>query len=262
MSELYKYPRTCHIEGSSLAEDDRDLRRVPFETIGGRHLVVEEKLDGANAAISFVRGGELRLQSRGHFLTGGPHERQFALLKAWSSRHRDGLWDRLGERFVLYGEWLFAKHTIFYDALPHLFLEFDVLDRLTGCFLSTPERRALLADSPVVSVPVLHEGPLPSLEALIALVGDSLYKTPGWRARLDAAAVDEGLDVSRVRDETDRSDLAEGVYIKAETNGAVVGRFKWVRASFLAAVSASGSHPLERPIVPNQLRPGLDLFAP
>lgn len=117
---------------------------MPFRAIAGRHLVVEEKLDGANAGISFDSGGVLKLQSRGHFLAGGPRERQFAPLKAWAATHQGVLWERLGTRYVLYGEWLYAKHTVFYDALPHHFCEFDLLDRSSGEFLSTPERRRVL----------------------------------------------------------------------------------------------------------------------
>jgi hypothetical protein len=45
---------------------------------------------------------------------------------------------------VLYGEWLYAKHTIFYDRLPQYFLEFDVLDLESDAFLSTARRRELL----------------------------------------------------------------------------------------------------------------------
>lgn len=39
-----------------------------------------------------------------------------------------------------------------------------------------------------------------------------------------------------------------------------VGRYKWVRASFLTRVVDSGSHWLDRPIVPNQLADGVSLF--
>jgi predicted kinase len=49
---------------------DEDLACVPFSELTGRHVVVEEKVDGANAAISFDARGCLWLQSRGHFLTG------------------------------------------------------------------------------------------------------------------------------------------------------------------------------------------------
>jgi len=41
----------------------------------------------------------------------------------------------------------------------------------------------------------------------------------------------------------------------------VLGRYKWIRASFLTAVVDSGSHWLARPIVPNRLADGVDLFA-
>ena len=99
-------------------------------TIKGAHVVVEEKLDGANSAISFDSAGRLLLQSRGHFLTGGPRERQFAPLKAWAATIAAPLRDRIDDRYVIYGEWLYAKHTVFYDALPHYFCEFDVYDRV------------------------------------------------------------------------------------------------------------------------------------
>jgi hypothetical protein len=70
----------------------------------------------------------------------------------------------------------------------------------------------------------------------------------------------KGLDAERVWKETDRSDLMEGLYIKVEEDGRVVERYKYVRASFLTSVLDSGGHWLKRPIVPNQLRDGVDLF--
>src|SRR4051794_33918056 len=124
MQQLHKYPRTLHVVGSRQQPGDEDLEVVPFATLARRHLVVEEKVDGANAALSFDATGRLFLQSRGHFLTGGPRERHFAQFKAWAACHQQGLFARLGSRHVLYGEWLYAKHTVFYDALPHYFLEF------------------------------------------------------------------------------------------------------------------------------------------
>jgi len=155
MFTIRKYPRTDHLEGSRLQPGDDDLDSVPFPAIADRHVVVEEKLDGANSAVSFAPSGELLLQSRGHFLTGGPRERHFALFKAWATCHQARLQAALGSRYIMYGEWLYAKHTLFYNALPHYFLEFDVLDTADSTFLSTERRRALLGDAPIISVPVL-----------------------------------------------------------------------------------------------------------
>jgi len=257
---MHKYPRTRHIEGSRLQPGDEDLESVPFTELAGRHLVVEEKMDGANAAVRFDSAGTLLLQSRGHYLQGGAREKHFNLFKRWASSHAPALHERLGARYVLYGEWLYAKHTIFYDALPHYFLEFDVLDTTDGAFLSTTRRRELLDGAPIVSVPVLSEGTIRAHSAPTALVARARYKSLAWNARLRAAAEERDVDADRVVRETDSSDEMEGLYVKIEEGGRVAGRFKFVRRGFLTSVVDSGSHWLKRPIVPNELAPGVDLF--
>jgi len=257
---IRKYPRTRHLEGSRLQTGDHDLEAVPLSDLAGRFAVIEEKLDGANAAVSFEQG-ELRLQSRGHYLVGGPREKHFDLFKQWAQAHRTAFFDRLGERYVMYGEWLYAKHTVYYDALPHWFMEFDVLDRDRDVFLATHERRALLAGLPIASVPVLFEGSSPSMKGLVALVRRSLYKSESWRERLDVEAQMRKLDRDVVRRETDPSDDAEGLYVKLESDGVVTGRFKWIRSSFLTSVIESETHWLKRPIVPNRLQDAVDIFA-
>src|SRR5262249_35303130 len=161
-----------------------DLDQVPFDEIRGRFIVVEEKLDGANSGLRFDEAGQLFLQSRGHFLSGGVREKHFNLFKQWAGAHSWPLFDRPGDRPAALGEWLFAKHTVFYDALPHYFLEFDVVDLASGDFLSTDLRRDLLQSTPVVSVPVLYRGPATTLDDLLAHVGRSLYKSPSWRDNL------------------------------------------------------------------------------
>ena len=260
MLALVKYPRTLHLEGSRLQPGDEDLDSVPFEAIRGRHVVVEEKLDGANAGLRFDETGRLWLQSRGHFLTGGGREKHFDLLKQWATSHAPSLWPRLGTEHALFGEWLFARHTIFYDRLPHYFHEFDILHLPSGRFLSTPVRRELLAGLPLVPVPVLSEGPAATLDELTSLIGPSLYKSADWRDRLLAASAEAGIGEEQAWRETDASDLMEGLYIKVEEEGQVVERYKFVRSSFLTAVLDSGTHWLRRPIVQNGLAHGVDLF--
>lgn len=260
MPTLHKYPRTHHLEGSRLQPGDEDSQCVRFAALASRSLVIEEKLDGANTGISFDEAGRLWLQSRGHFLTGGSREKHFDLFKRWASTHANALRVALGQRFVLYGEWLYAKHTVFYDGLPHYFLEFDILDTETGAFLGTQERRDVLHRTPVVSVPVLRTGPCRDVAELTCLLGPSLYKSPTWRESLNAVVRARGIDPVQTWNETDTSDLMEGLYIKVEEAGRVVERYKFIRASFMTTVLDSGSHWLRRPIVPNQLRPDVNLF--
>ena len=252
-TELIKYPRTPHLEGSRLQPGDEDLSQVRFSEIAGKHLVVEEKCDGANSAISFDLEGNLLFQSRGHYLTGGYRERHFNLLKQWGNAHRDCFFQVLGSRYVMYGEWMYAKHSVYYDRLPHYFLEFDILDRENGRFLDTPSRRKLTEQMPVVSVPVLKEGIFSSKEKLLELVGESNYISSNHIEQMREYCNRNGLDADRQCRETDASTKMEGLYIKVEEGGYVIGRLKYVRVSFVQGILDSKTHWLDRPIVPNLL---------
>lgn len=260
---LLKYPRTPHLEGSRLQPGDEGHDHVPYASLLGLYLVIEEKLDGANCAVSFDGAGELLLQSRGHYLTGGGRERQFNLLKRWAQAHEAVLLERLEDRYVMYGEWLHKMHAVFYDALPHFFAEFDVWDRLENRFLSTRRRRELLAGLPVLSVPVLYEGLAPAkLRDITQLVQPSLAKTADWKTEFVAAALKAGMTEAQGWAMADKSDRSEGLYLKVETEDATVGRLKWVRRDFVQAILDSGKHHSEQPFVANLLRPGVDIFAP
>ncbi|MBL8148711.1 MAG: RNA ligase family protein [Blastocatellia bacterium] len=258
--KIYKYPRTEHIEGSRFQPGDEDLANHPFSSIVGCSLVIEEKLDGANSAISFSQDGQLLLQSRGHFLLGGTSEKHFNLFKQWANIHATAFKAVLGTRYILYGEWLYAKHTIFYDKLPHYFLEFDLLDKEKMEFLSTERRQEIVSSLPVTSVPILHQGTISTQKELSRLVQNSKFIKSGHFERLRQACIERNLDVERAFGETDPSSLMEGLYIKIEEDGLVKQRFKYVRASFLTAVDNSNSHWLSRPIIPNLLDPNVDIF--
>lgn len=258
---IVKYPRTPHIQGSRLQPGDEDLRQRPFSEIAGRHVVLEEKIDGANCAISFTRDGELRLQSRGHFLTGGYRERHYDLLKQWAVVHQDAFHAVLGHRYIMYGEWMYAKHSIYYDCLPHYFMEFDVWDREAGKFLDTPSRHELLEPLLVCHVPVLASGVFRDMADIMQYLGDSNYITDSHMVHLREEALKQGQDADRVCRETDASRTMEGIYIKVEENGEVVDRMKYVRASFLQTVEVSQQNWLDRPIIPNRITRSLaDLF--
>ena len=231
MIEILKYPRTPHIAGSRIQPGDEDLNSVAREALQGVPVVVEEKLDGSNCGVSFDGRGDLILQSRGHALVGGPRELQFDLLKRWANHHIAWLRETLGHRYLMYGEWLFARHTIFYDSLPHYFLEFDILDRDSDQFLSTERRQTLLGGGPVVSVPVLATG--------------------------QGVHLDNFFGCSKCSS----SEMMEGLYLKQEEDGRVVGRYKYVAPSFLQTVADAGTHWMDRPIEQNRLREGVDLFA-
>jgi hypothetical protein len=247
------YPRTFHIEGSlgRYASDQVALASVP-----GSRLVIEEKLDGSQAAI-FFEGNQLHLFSRGEPL--GPHP-AWAFFKAWAATQRKILWDVLGHRYVLFGECLYAHHAIFYDALPHIFLEFDIWDREAQYWLSTPKRQRLLKGSGILSVPIVYEGERTTAPPLADLIAPCLYQTIQWRACLIQKAREHKLDPAQLLTVAEQSGLPEGLYLKAETDEVTLGRYKYVRAHFLAAILESKRHWAARPVLPNGLAAGVILF--
>lgn len=261
MEQIYKYPRTRHVEGSRKQAGDEDLNSVKFEEIRGKYLVLEEKIDGANSGISFGEDGQMYLQSRGHFLNGGYGERQFDLLKMWAECFRERLWQVLGSRYLMYGEWMFAKHTVFYDQLPHYFMEFDIFDKQEKKFFSTAKRREILKEAPfVLSVPVLDLGRYKKLSDITDYIGHSNFISEEPEKSLEKQCIKYGVDFERTKGQTDLGGIMEGIYIKVEEGDYTVDRLKYVRHSFLNSILDSESHWMNRPLVANGLAEGIDLF--
>ena len=259
--EILKYPRTSHVQGSRLQPGDEDLAQVPLSDLVGKHLVIEEKQDGANSGISFDANGKLHLQSRGHFLVGGPRETQFTLFKQWAATFAELLEIALGDRYVAYGEWLYKKHTVYYDALPHYWAEFDVFDKQRHAFLDTPGRKSLLRGLPYAPVQILWSGIWTRQMRFEDLIGPSHFKSAKWRQSLRDEADRCGYDWDLIWRHTDSSDRMEGLYVKWEENGIVRGRYKFVRHDFVSLIVSNDEHHDNLPPVPNRLAPGVDLFS-
>lgn len=261
--ELLKYPRTAHLEGSRLQEGDDGSDQIPLSALAGKYVVLEEKYDAANCGLSFSEGAELLLQSRGHYLVGGWSERQFNWLKPWAHAHSDALLERFEDRWVMYGEAMYAKHSVWYDQLPHMLLEFDLLDRRSGQFLSTKRRHEMLKGLPIISVPVLYAGVMPTdLKLIKKLVYRSLAKSRNWRKNFEKHVLREGLPLDLTWKQTNQEDESEGLYVKVENEDFVEARYKFVRRGFTQTILDSGSHHLARPMLPNLLADGVDLYAP
>ena len=59
----------------------------------------------------------------------------------------------LGGQFILYGEWLYAKHSVHYRNLPHYFFEFDIYDKDAGQFLDLQARLEMLDGTGAAHLP-------------------------------------------------------------------------------------------------------------
>lgn len=237
-----KYPRTPHLFGSTGTADDKHLGRKESERfIADASLIVEEKLDGTNVGVHFTSAGRMVLQCRGHEITEGMHP-QYDLFKQWTSVKRPLLEAMLGSRYILYGEWLYAKHSVHYRALPHYFFEFDIFDKDAARFLDLDARLRLLSGTGLHTVPVVHRGSA-TLETLHALIQSSAY------------------DSAFEHPATGRTDaVMEGLYLRTEAGGFVTGRAKIVRPEFVEKVKQS-EHWQHRAMVPNTLVAGADIWS-
>lgn len=238
--DFFKYPRTPHLAGSIGTSDDRKLGKDDTEKIlSDASLIVEEKVDGTNVGMHFS-SGKLVLQCRGHEITPGMHP-QYDLFKQWANVKQDVLQIMLGERFIMYGEWLYAKHSIHYTRLPHYFFEFDMLDKSTGKFLTLEDRLEKLAGTGIETVPVVYQGEI-TLSDLLGLIAPSEF-----------GAVFEN-PVTRQTD-----DLVEGLYLRTENSTEVTSRSKYVRPEFIEKIQQSSHWQYEK-MVPNELAEGADIW--
>lgn len=238
-----KLPRTLHIEGSRMPNGQTDPEAIQFDKLAGKFLVIEEKVDGSGVSIELDRNLNLDVCHRGTPV----HTREFRGLRDWASGHWEDLVYLLGERYTMFGEWMYNKHTIFYDNLPHYFLESDIYDKEKKIWLSTSARNNLLQGSKFIKqVPVLAAFKPSALWQITSLVGKTTYQTNKWKENLQSKAALVKANFDKVQKETDQSGLMEGLYIKEEDDFQVLGRYKYVRYEFLQNILNSGTHLIDR----------------
>ncbi len=239
--DFVKYPRTPHLFGSKGTDDDKQMNeRESLRFLDDASLIVEEKVDGTNVGIHFARG-EMFLQCRGHLITEGMHP-QYDLFKQWAAVKRPVLEERLSDRYIMYGEWMYARHSIYYRQLSHYFFEFDMFDKQTERFLDLNQRLELLSGTGVQTVPIVHCGNL---------------KKKGLADLICPSAFDSQFD-NPLSGQID--DLVEGLYLRTELDGNVSGRAKFVRPEFVERVKLS-THWQQQTLVPNQLADGVDIWS-
>jgi len=240
--DFVKYPRTPHLLGSRGSDDDKHLGKAASNRLmADDSLIAEEKLDGTNVGIHFSSDEQMVLQCRGHLITEGMHP-QYDLFKRWAVVKRSALKDRLACRFILFGEWVYARHSVHYRSLPHYFFEFDVYDKMDKVFLSLDRRAKLLEGTGIHTVPVVHTGSIEK-DQLETLVGPSQFDS-----HFDNPVTRRG------------DNLMEGLYLRTEADGVVSGRAKFVRPAFVEKAKQS-THWQHQPLVPNQLFDGADIWS-
>ena len=224
-NEFIKFPTTPHLAtlpGVNIRQD-KVLTESQRDEFLRHKLTVEEKVDGANLGISFDAKGNVRVQNRGNYLH-LPSPGQWKKLSEWLTPRTDVLSKHLTDQYILFGEWCYAQHSIFYNHLPDWFLAFDIYDRRSCSFLASISRDKLLKKMPITKVPCLAPGQFTYPE------------------------IKNFLSQSKLTDQ-----LAEGIYLRIDQGDHLAQRAKLVRPAFIQAIE---QHWSLYTIKPNQLHLG------
>ena len=215
----YKYPRTFHLPWSPGGTSD-DKIAIDISTLLNVPIVISEKCDGSNTCME-----RKKCFARSH--AGAPSHSsfdQFKALHASLKRHiNDGL--------QLFGEYVFARHSIEYSELPGYFLLFGLRDLELNEWTSWEDVKMWANALCIPTVPVLYSGTVHSEKELRQLT-ELLMKQPS-----DCGGIREGV-VVRLASEFADEDFSKSV-------------MKVVRANH---VDPNNDHWLHQEIVKNKLK--------
>lgn len=203
-SPFFKFPSTPHLLFASedVSRSDKLLSEEKKELLLSNPITIEEKIDGANLGISFSRSGDILLQNRGQYLL-APYLGQWEKLPAWLDIYQDRLFDVLEDRYILFGEWCYARHSIYYTALPNWFVAFDIYDMREKKFFSVQRRNEMVERMGLEVVPLIKHGRF-AVSDIPLLLRKSKYS----------------------------DSLCEGLYFRFDVDGWLNVRAKYVRGSF------------------------------
>ena len=206
--DFFKFPSTPHLAvlGDIKIRDDKVMPESERNRFLGNEMVVEEKIDGANLGISFDGKGNIRIQNRGSYLV-LPASGQWKKLSDWVDPRTDSLFETLTDRFILFGEWCYAQHSVSYDRLPDWFLGYDIFDKNYQKFLSCLNRDRFFERLDISQAPVLAHGHFSFSELKQFLSHSRFGKDP-----------------------------AEGVYLRIDQGEWLAQRAKLVRPAFIQSM--------------------------
>lgn len=209
-SSFVKFPTTPYLFAPPhfTSHQDRVLTDEETKVFFSEKVIIEEKIDGANLGISFSPDGIIQLQNRGHIII-PPYEGQWRPLSKWLENRIDQLFDILLDKYILFGEWCYIKHSVHYISLPDWFIAFDLFDKQKHAFLPVKIRNQIIKRIGLAVVPQIYTGHL-TKSLLGSLVNKSAFS----------------------------EELCEGLYIRIDASDRLLYRAKYVRNSFSESIEA------------------------
>ena len=167
MDQSPKYPSMRHLPWSrEEARENKYFNSVDGCLFTRGEAVMTGKVDGSNVCLT-----RENLFARSH--SREPEHSSFDMLKArWSQ-----LRYRIPEPFAIYGEWIYATHSIRYDHLSDYLVMFSVLDMDRERWLSWDDTTATAEGLGIEHVSILHRGEWAKEEFEREPMGESTFVT-------------------------------------------------------------------------------------
>lgn len=141
---LIKFSRTLHFSWSpGLSKNDRQLPNDKI--LAGKEVIVSLKLDGENT-------GMTREKCHARSLNSKDHPSRHWVKSLWAKIRFD-----IPENWTIFGENVFAKHSIFYNQLTSFFYVFTIVNEKEMC-LSWKETKEYAEMLELKTVLVLYKG--------------------------------------------------------------------------------------------------------
>jgi hypothetical protein len=171
-----KYEKTCRVPNAKIITSGKKmLSSDETRALLTGSIVIEEKIDGANTGIiGGKKDFDFRLQKRGSLVDVSEHP-QYNRFKAWSMERYLDL-NKIRYPFIVYGEFMWATHHIYYDHLLDWFVCFDIWDGKE--YISRRGKEAFCKNMNIEVVPLLFEGHVDNIDDVLPYVfGKSAYST-------------------------------------------------------------------------------------
>ncbi len=210
LDKIIKFPRTKHLANlGAMARDDLLMDKTDIEIMLKSEVTVEEKVDGGNLGFRLGSDGKILVQNRSHYVSSSYHP-QFKKLDQWVENKKADLLSILTQgNYIIYGEWLYSKHSINYTKLPDYFIMFDLYDIDSNSFFSRDYIEKLISNTSITLVPLIYRGKA-TLDKLKSLVQTESKFYPGTIEGIYIRCFEPNSNKLKLRGKIVRSDFICG----------------------------------------------------
>lgn len=191
------FPRIAHFN-SDISQMTHDDVVIEHEVEYPLDCYYQEKVDGANLGVSWYKDGPV-LRNKNFILKKGyskirtPAKQQFRSAWNWLHEHENDIKEvskRYQTEVTIYGEWMWAQHSLGYEMLPDWFLAYNIYSVQDHNFLNPEITLELLKGTNIHYIP--HQK--------VQISGLSELKTLSEMSSRYRDGISEGIVIKTIED--------------------------------------------------------------